>query len=332
MFASDSPAHDDDEEGNGDGKNLSHDEIAEGRGGRGKRNGVGLRSLPGSSKEDDDKVGEHFEEIAPTGSADRSAQGDEVVGVGENGGQENESKDEREGAEPGGCVAAGASKEGEGEDQVPDNVEREDLAEDGRLVGLPAGGRVEEIEVDGDSNDGDLEEVQEAKGVDGGGAVVGPGEEDHEHRGGPDEIEDVRGPGAVSGVGDKVLIIGADGLSQRFESEGQSEKKPDLARVSGRAPSHEEAAKSGEKGHYEIEGIGDEEFGNSGANEFKVKEEQQRQEESDRDGETSELAGRKQDDLTGGTKRLERAKCTTEEGYQISDIRRREVAKGTNKS
>ena len=87
------------------------------------------------------------------------------------------------------------------------------------MRGLPAGGGVEEIEIGGDGNDRDLDEVEDAEPINAGGVLVGTRKEHHEDGSGPDEEQDVGGPGNLRGAGDETLVVGADGLSEGFESE-----------------------------------------------------------------------------------------------------------------
>ena len=90
-------AHEDDEERDGDRENLSGDKLA---GGRGRRDSGGSGLLPGDGEQDDDEEGQHPEEVAPSGSTDGGAEGEKVIGIGENSGEEDETKDQRERAKP----------------------------------------------------------------------------------------------------------------------------------------------------------------------------------------------------------------------------------------
>jgi hypothetical protein len=86
-----------------------------------------LGLLPRSGEEDDEEVGEHPEEITPTGSTGGSVQGEEVGGIGEDGGKKDETQDETKMAKPCGARSARAEEEGERENEIADNVENEDL-------------------------------------------------------------------------------------------------------------------------------------------------------------------------------------------------------------
>ena len=103
----------------------------------------------------------------------------------------------------------------------------------------------------------------------------------------------------MRGTGDKALVVGADGLSQSFESEGDGKKKPELARVSGRAARDIEGAGGSEEDHGEVEGIGKDKASSGGANKFEVQKEKQRHKKSGHNGNPRKLAGREQCDLTG---------------------------------
>lgn len=166
------------------------------------------------------------------------------------------------------------------------------------MLGLPAGGGVEEIEIGGDGNDSDLEEVEDAEPIDAGGVLVGARKEHHEDGSGPDEEQNIGGPGNLRGTGDKALVVGADGLSKGFESEGDGEKKPELARVGGRAARDIEGAGGSEEDHHEVEGIGNEEAFCGAANGFEIEEKQDGYKNSERNGKPRKLAGREQGDLT----------------------------------
>jgi len=156
---------------------------------------------------------------------------------------------------------------------------------------LPAGGRVEEVEVEGESEDGDLEEIEKTEGVDAGGVVIGAREKNHEDGGGPDEVENVRGPGNLNGGGDEALVVGADGLREGFEGERGGKEEPDLSRVAGGAASNVEGAEGGEEDHGEVEGVGEEELGGRRGNKFEIEDEEQRKKKSGRKGEAREFAG-----------------------------------------
>lgn len=141
------------------------------------------------------------------------------------------------------------------------------------MRGLPAGGGVEEIEIGGNGNDRDLDEVEDAEPSNAGGVLVGTRKEHHEDGSGPDKEENVRRPGRLCGAGDEALIVGTDGLGQGLESEGDGEKKPELACVGGRAARGIERAGGSEEGHREVQGVGDQEPGGGRANKLKVEDE-----------------------------------------------------------
>jgi len=288
-------AHEDDEERDGDRENLSGNELA---GGRGRRDSRGSRLLPGDREEDDDEEGQHPEEVAPSGSTDGGAEREKVFAIGENSGEEDETKGQRERAKPGGERSPGAEEEGEREKEIPGNVENEDLPEESGLRGLPAGGGVEEIEIGGDGNDRDLDEVEDAEPINADGVLVGTRKEHHEDGSGPDEEQDIGGPGNVRGTRDKTLVVRADGLSEGFESNGESEKKPELACVGGRAARGIPRAGGSKEGQRQVEGIGDQEPGGGGANKLKVEDELQGQKEGGHNGESRKLARGEQSNLT----------------------------------
>ena len=201
LFTSDGTAHENDEERDGNRENLSGDKLADGREGG---DGSGLGLLPGDGEQDNDEVGQHPEKVTPTGSTGGGTEGKEVIGIGENSGKEDETKDRGERAKPGGQGSPGAPEEGEGENEVPDNVENEDLPEECGLLGLPAGGGVEEIEIGGGGNDSDLEEVEDAEPIDAGGVLVGARKEHHEDGSGPDEEQEIGGLGTCAAPGTKL--------------------------------------------------------------------------------------------------------------------------------
>jgi len=211
LFASNGAAHEDNEKGNGDGEDLGIEHAAGARG-RERRSGrVGL--LPFDSKEDDDDSGDHPDEIAPTCGDAGVDNGEEIFSIGENEKEEDDGKDHEERAEPGGKRGARTEKEGEREDKVARKVNENNLAEEGGLVLLPARRGVEEIKKESDGENGHLEEIEEADGVDAGGVLAGERKKNHEDRSGPDEKEDVGGPGSLGGAGNETLVIGADGLA-----------------------------------------------------------------------------------------------------------------------
>jgi len=97
LFTSDGTAHENDEERDGNRENLSGDKLADGREGG---DGSGLGLLPGDGEQDNDEVGQHPEKVTPTGSAGGGTEGKEVIGIGENSGEEDETKDKAERAKP----------------------------------------------------------------------------------------------------------------------------------------------------------------------------------------------------------------------------------------
>jgi len=274
---------------------LSGEKLADARRG-GNRGGFGL--LPGDGEEDEEEVGAEKDEVAPTGKTEGRTKGDEVDRIGEYGEKEDKTKNKGERAQPGERGSTGAQEESEGENEIPDDVEREDLAEDNRLIGLPARGGVEEEEIERNGEDGELEEVQDAGPIETREVLVRERKEDHENGGGPGEEQNVRGPGGLRDVGDEALVIGTDGLRQGFQREGDAEQEPELTRVAGRAAGHKEGTQGGPENDEEVEGIGDEEAYSSDTDEFKIKNEQNGREESDRDHDSRKLAGSGQGDLT----------------------------------
>jgi hypothetical protein len=117
--------------------------------------------------------------------------GEEVLTFREEESDEDDSKDEGKQAKPSRDNGARAEEKGESKDEVAGNVNDEDLAEKGGLIGLPAGWSVEKIKVESGGEDGDLKKIEKANGVDAGGVVVGTGKEDHENGCGPNEEENV---------------------------------------------------------------------------------------------------------------------------------------------
>jgi len=159
------------------------------------------------------------------------------------------------------------------------------------LIGLPARGGVEEIKIERDGEDGDLKEVKKAKGINAGGILVGTRKKDHEYGSGPDEEENIGRPRNLCGIGNKALVVGADGLSQGLERKGDGEEEPNLASVAGRALGDIERANGGEDDHGNVEGVGNKEAGDRGVNKFEVEDEQQGYEERGRNSESRKLAG-----------------------------------------
>jgi hypothetical protein len=102
----------------------------------------------------------------------------------------------------------------------------------------------------------------------------------------------------LGGTGDETLVVGANRLGDRFESEGESEEIPDLPGIARRTARSVKGAGGGEKAHGEVQGVGDEEIGESGANKFEIEDKKKGKKESGGENETRKLAGREQDDLT----------------------------------
>ncbi len=163
---------------------------------------------------------------------------------------------------------------------------------------MPAKGRVEEVKIEGGGNDADLDEIESAEGIEAGGVLVGTRNEQHENRCGPDEEQEIGGIGTEGGARDKALIVGADGLSQCFQREGDGQQKPGLASVSGRAAGDVEGGSSSQEAHGNVQGIGEKEAGGGGVKQCEVEDEKKGQEESGRDGNPRRLAGREQGNLT----------------------------------
>jgi len=135
-------------------------------------------------------VREHPEEVTPAGGPDGGAKSEEEEGIREDVREKDESKNKRKGAKPRGKSSARAEEEGEGKNEVPDNVHHEHLSEESGGFGLPARGGVEEKEVQSNRKDGDLEEIEDAKSIETRG-VLATGEKDHESRSDPNEEENV---------------------------------------------------------------------------------------------------------------------------------------------
>jgi hypothetical protein len=186
---------------------------------------------------------------------------------------------------------AGPCEESEGKDKVADQVEDEDIADDSIRIGTPGGGGIKVIEINGEGNDSDLKEVEDAKGIEADGVLIGGREEDHEDWGGPEEIENVGGPRKLRGRGNEALVIGSDGLGQGFESKSSGEKEPKLARVAGGSPGNIEGASSGEEGHDKVEAIGNQEFGVDKRNEYDIEGKKKHREKRGEKCESRELAG-----------------------------------------
>jgi hypothetical protein len=85
------------------------------------------------------------------------------------------------------------------------------------VVGLPARRNVEEIEIGGGGDNGDLKKVEDAEPVDGGGVVIGGREKHHENGSGPDKEQKIGRPGNFRRAGNEALVVGADGLRDGFE-------------------------------------------------------------------------------------------------------------------
>jgi hypothetical protein len=294
LFARNGASKEDDEKGQTHRKELGSEEIAGAR--RRKRERGGLRLLPVDSEEDHGEIGQHPEEVAPTGVVEGGVEGEKIIRIGEGRNQENEGKNERESAEPRGERGTTTKKKTASEQKIAGNVEDEHATEEEVVVGAPAGRRVEEVKIDGDGNDGDLEEVEETNGIEIGGFLLGAGKEDHEDGSGPDKEKNVGGFGDVRGARDKALVIGAEALGNSFDSKGDREEKPNLAWEAGRAKSNTKTAEGGEADGDEEQGVGSKKTHGRGANQFDVEDKQEGQQKRCANGETRKLAGRKHGD------------------------------------
>ena len=233
------------------------------------------------------------------------------MGVGDAGSEKYEGERERKRANPGGQGGARAKEKRGSQNRIANDVKDENLAENGVLIGLPAQRGKEKIDVDRDGEDGDLQEIEKAKSVDGGGIVFGAGKKHHEDGSGPDEEEDIGRPGRVRGVGDEGLVVGGDGLRGGVEREGDGEEEPELAGVAGRAASRGERADGGEQDDGEVERVGEQQTGDGGADEIEVEDEEQREKQSGCESETRKTTGGEQERLAA---RLMMEKCTTGSG------------------
>jgi hypothetical protein len=269
--------------------------AGEAGGRRRKARGDGL--IPVAGEDDDDEAGYHPEEIAPAGGDANIDDGEQILDVGENEGEENDRQHQGEIAEPGRNEGTGTKEKGKGQQGIAGDVDEKNLPKESGLVGLPARRRIEEIEIESEGEDGDLEEIEEADEVDARGEFVGERDKDHEDWSGPDEEENVRRPGVLRRAGDEALIVGTDGLAEGFEGEGGGEEKPQLAGIAIGAAGGIVGADGGENHHGEIEGIGDEEIGGERADEFEIEDKEQREEETDCDRDAREPAGGEHEDL-----------------------------------
>src|SRR5208283_1919963 len=191
------------------------DEIGEA--GMGFVKGTLSGTLPGGGENNHEQIGQGPEEIAPAGRAGVGAECEEIVAIGKASGKEDGHHRSGEVTEPGRERGSGAKEESGRENKIPDDVEDENLAEKVSVVGLPAGRDVEEIEIGGGGDDGDLKKVEDAEPVDGGGIVVVGGKKHHENGSSPDEEQKIGRQGNLGGAGNETLEVGADGLSDGFE-------------------------------------------------------------------------------------------------------------------
>jgi len=86
------------------------------------------------------------------------------------------------------------------------------------------------------------------------------------------------------------LVVGGDGLGERFHGKRDGEQGPELASVALGAAGGVEGAEGGEENHGEIEGVGEEQAFCGVVNGFEVEEEERRYEEGEGDEEPGELA------------------------------------------
>jgi len=93
LLLSDGRAHEDDEQGESNRENLGSDKLSDRRS---IVNGSRFRLLPGDGAENDDEVREHPEEVTPTGGSGGGPESEEVDGIGKDGGEKDESENERE--------------------------------------------------------------------------------------------------------------------------------------------------------------------------------------------------------------------------------------------
>lgn len=166
------------------------------------------------------------------------------------------------------------------------------------MFDLPEQWGIEEVDVDGDGQNGNLEKIEETKRVDPRGFVSRARKKDHESRSSPDKEEDVGRPRSLRGTGDKTLVIGTDGLGEQGKHESDGKENPQLAGVTAGTHGCPEGTAHGEQDYGGIERIGDEQAGGSGMNKAKVERQEQRDEKGGSESVTRGLAGAKQENLT----------------------------------
>lgn len=293
LFLGDAAAHENNEERNAGGKDMRDDEIGEA--GMGLVNGTVSGPLPGGGENNHEQIGQGPEEIAPAGRSGIGAECEEIVAIGEASGKEDSHHGGREVTEPGRERGSGAKDESGSEKKIPDDVDDENLAEKVSVVGLPSGRDVEEIEIGGGGDDGDLKKVEDAKPVDGGRVVVGRGEKHHEDGNSPDEEQKIGRQGNLGGAGNETLEVGADGLSDGFERQGDGEKNPELTGIARGATSDVEGTNGGEKDHSEVQSVGVQKAFGGGLNGFDVEDEENGHKDRGSHGEPGKLAGKEQE-------------------------------------
>jgi len=153
VLTGDGVGHEDDEQGQRDGKKVGSNGGGRSRGGGGELGTGGLAPVGG--KDDDAVVGKHPEDVSPTGKAHREWDGEEIGDVRKGGKREREGQDEAKGAEPGGQVSASANHKSDGKERITQGVEHENFAQDGVVLEPTSRGK-EEVEISGDSDNCDL--------------------------------------------------------------------------------------------------------------------------------------------------------------------------------
>ena len=169
-----------------------------------------------------------------------------------------------------------------------------DLAKDGILLS-PTGGGEEKVEIGGDGDDGDLNEIENARPVVGGRGVVRVGQEKQEDGRGPNKEKNVGGPRRLGGVGKKALVIGGDGLSAGLQGEGDGEEGPYLSKVSGGTKGATDADTGSQSDHGEIQGIREKKIQRRGRNESKVEKERENDEDDKYEKDAGKLTRREQE-------------------------------------
>ena len=297
LIAGQITAHEEDEKGNDDGEAVGDSEIAEGgdRFGDGIAGGVG----PGGGQENHSEAGKEKKKVSPACGAESGFESEQIVRIRNHGQEKHTGEAERKGTQAGGDGVAGAEEETEGKQSVTDDVEDQDLAGDVRGVGQPAGRGVEEIEIGGEGDDGDLGKIKNAEPIPTTRFFIANGKKHHEYGSGPDKKENVGGHREIRRTGNVALVVGGDGLGEGFDGEGDREERPELASVTLRATGRVERGESGEKDDAEIEGVGEEVARFRVADGDEVKKEERRYEEGEGDEELGKLALGLQADLRG---------------------------------